>query len=635
MTVVIGTAGHIDHGKTTLLRALTGIDADRLPEERRRGLTIDVGYAHGSPDGGAEIDYVDVPGHDRLVGNMLVGVGEIDACLLVVAADDGPQAQTREHLGLLHAMGIEQGLVAVTKTDLVANARLTGVTSDVADLLSRTSLAGVPILPVSAASRAGLEDLRSALASLRDSVAREQAGRASLLDGPWLAVDRVFSIRGRGVVVTGSSRGLPIATGQSVGIRPGDLRARVRGIEVHDSNVPQGPGRGRVALNLAGVGRQALRRGQVLTSGDADAGPLRVTGSDRLLVALQAPARLPGRRADDPWPPADGVEARMHVGTDQAGAIVGRSGRDGVVLPDGRALALLRLDRPVATAPGDRFVLSRPRPASLLAGGVVLDSDPPRGRSRRRQSPERLNRLVMAVEHGTLEPLLAALLGLHGHLPLGDGRALAPDVQSEATAATLAAVEGYHADRPHDVGLPLSGARTIASAAIRRLVSIDRPDAEQAAASLVAGLTSEGRLRRDGDAVHAPGHRPSAPDAGRDAAKMRLVALLDSAAPPPLSDAARESGTPPGAVRELEHEGRIVVAGEDLAWSAAAFERLRELALALALDAPLTPAALRDATGTSRKYVMALLEELDRRGILRRTPEGHVKGPRAGHGPQA
>jgi selenocysteine-specific elongation factor len=157
VTVVVGTAGHIDHGKTTLLRALTGIDADRLPEERRRGLTIDVGYAHGAPDDGAEIDYVDVPGHDRLVGNMLVGVGEIDAALLVVAADDGPRAQTFEHLGLLHAMGIGRGLVALTKVDIVTESRRTEVASTVAELLSATTLAGAQVVPVSASSGAGLD----------------------------------------------------------------------------------------------------------------------------------------------------------------------------------------------------------------------------------------------------------------------------------------------------------------------------------------------------------------------------------------------------------------------------------------------------------------------------------------------
>ncbi len=375
MTVVIGTAGHIDHGKTTLLRALTGIDADRLPEERRRGLTIDVGYAHGSPDGGPEIDYVDVPGHDRLVGNMLVGVGEIDAALLVVAADDGPMAQTFEHLGLLHAMGIMRGLVAITKVDLVTETRRAEVASAVADLLSATSLAGAPVVPVSANSGAGLEALRTALAALRDDVERD-GSRRSRPERAWVAIDRVFSVRGRGVVVTGSARGTPLVAGQSVRIEPGDLGARVRGIEVHDVEVMESPAGGRVALNLAGIAQRSLRRGLVVTSADGAHDPLAVVGSDRLLVVLDAPAALPGRRPDDAWPPPDGSTTRIHIGTDQAGAILGRSGRDAVTLPDGRALALLRLDRPVATAIGERFVLRRPRPAALLAGGIVLDPDP-------------------------------------------------------------------------------------------------------------------------------------------------------------------------------------------------------------------------------------------------------------------
>src|SRR6478735_4331407 len=200
MTVVVGTAGHIDHGKTTLLRALTGIDADRLPEERRRGMTIDIGYAHMALPDGSEIDFVDVPGHDRLVGNMLVGAGEIDAALLVVAADDGPRAQTREHLGLLDALGISAGVVAITKTDAVDALRLAEVRRAVQELLEPTSLAGAPSVDVSAVTGAGLEALRRELAILAASF-------RSTSRPPTLAIDRAFTVRGRGVVVTGTLRG--------------------------------------------------------------------------------------------------------------------------------------------------------------------------------------------------------------------------------------------------------------------------------------------------------------------------------------------------------------------------------------------------------------------------------------------
>src|SRR4051795_13393766 len=199
MTVVIGTAGHIDHGKTTLLRALTGIDADRLPEERRRGMTIDVGYAHLDLDDGTSIDFVDVPGHDKLVGNMLVGAGEIDAAIVVVAADDGPRAQTLEHLELLDALGIRHGLAVITKTDAVEADRVAVVSTAVRQLLDRTSLVGSPVLAASGVTGEGIDALRAASLDLRDRAEPRSSPR-----GGWLAIDRVFTVKGRGTVVTGT-----------------------------------------------------------------------------------------------------------------------------------------------------------------------------------------------------------------------------------------------------------------------------------------------------------------------------------------------------------------------------------------------------------------------------------------------
>jgi selenocysteine-specific elongation factor len=220
VTVVIGTAGHIDHGKTTLLRALTGIDADRLPEEQRRGMTIDVGYAHLTLPDGTEIDFVDVPGHDRLVGNMLVGAGEIDAAMLVVAADDGPRAQTMEHLALLDALGIADGVAVVTKVDVAGPERTTEVVAAVERLLSGTTLSGSPVLAVSSIGGDGVEALRAALVTLRDSVLG--AAPEAVLPGSRLAIDRVFSVKGRGAVVTGTLRGRPLARGGTLRLVPGD-----------------------------------------------------------------------------------------------------------------------------------------------------------------------------------------------------------------------------------------------------------------------------------------------------------------------------------------------------------------------------------------------------------------------------
>ncbi|HYM83212.1 MAG TPA: selenocysteine-specific translation elongation factor, partial [Candidatus Dormibacteraeota bacterium] len=354
MPIVVGTAGHIDHGKTTLLRALTGIDADRLPEERRRGMTIDVGYAHAELAAGTSIDFVDVPGHDRLVGNMLVGAGEIDAALLVVAADDGPRAQTIEHLELLDALGIGHGLLAITKLDLVAadRTRATEVAQAVRDLLAGSSLEEVATVAVSAATGEGLDALRHELERLVDRVDSERAASAppsgALPEPPRsrLAVDRAFAVRGRGTVVTGTLRGGDIAPGRLLRLLPEGAEVRVREVQVHGEGVERA-GPGRAALNVAGVDVQALRRGSCLTDDPA------VVATDRLLVALRP--SLGSRRApgDDRPAAAGRSEVRLHIGTDQVDARIERSARWDVEASDLQRLAVLRLARPIAAAPGE------------------------------------------------------------------------------------------------------------------------------------------------------------------------------------------------------------------------------------------------------------------------------------------
>ena len=596
MTVVVGTAGHIDHGKTRLLRALTGIDADRLPEEQRRGMTLDVGYAWLAFEDGTELDFVDVPGHDRLVGNMLVGAGEIDAVLLVVAADDGPQAQTLEHLELLDGLGIRDGIAVVTKTDLVDGAGVAQVAAAVEQLLHETSLRGSPIVTCSAESGEGLQPLRSGLAALRDRI-ESRGGDAT----PRLAVDRAFTVRGRGLVVTGTLRGGRIAVGDSLRIRPGDSTVRVREVQVHGHAVPVA-GPGRVALAVAGTEASAVERGTVVSANDA------VVVSDRLLVALRPAADLSGGPARLP---VDRARLRLHVGTAQAGAIVGTSGREAVLLPDGESAALLRLESPIAVAPGDRFVLRRPSPPRTEAGGRVLDADPPRGVSRRRITPERLTSLAAAR---TTDEHEDALLALHGTRK-GE---LAADVSEALAQRAVAAGE-----------IRLAELRTTLTSGLKRLVTLSTVDAAAAVDRVIDELVAAGRLTRDGDVIRNRAAAPRATPAGLLAAMDRLEAALDVVAPPPLSDAARVAACPPEGIRALEAAGRIKRVGDDLAWSAAAYVRLEAQALELATVAPLTPATLRDATGTSRKYVMALLEDLDRRAVLRRTPDGHVPGPSA------
>jgi selenocysteine-specific elongation factor len=627
MTVVVGTAGHIDHGKTTLLRALTGIDADRLPEERRRGMTIEVGYAHLRLPDGDVLDFVDVPGHDRLVGNMLVGAGEIDAVLLVVAADDGPRAQTREHVELLDALGLRQAVVAITKADAVVGGRVAEVEEAVDALLAPTTFAGAPAVVVSGVTGAGLGELVAALAALRD---RARADGAATAGPARLAVDRVFGVKGRGTVITGTLRGGPLERAASLRVEPGGAAVRARELQVRGELVEAGGPGGRLAANVAGLERGVIERGAVLTDDPA------VVATDRLLVALRPALALAAGRSRRRDVISGGTPVRLHLGTAQLEGVVRRSRRDVDDLPDGESTAILRLDAPVAAAAGDRFVLRRPSPAEPLAGGRVLDSRPPSGAAWRRASGAEVRALAVAA---TSAERATALLALHGALPRSHPVAASLPARSAVMAGRLAlarrvasavaaeAVDAVTAGPTH--GIPLAELRGRMGRALRRRASVDADVAVEAGGAIVDALVRAGRLGHAGDLVHVPG-RAVGPAPEVLAAMDRLEALLDRPAPPGLAEAARAAGCPPAGMAALEAAGRIVRVDEDLAWSAAAFARLRAAALELATSGPVTPAALRDATGTSRKYVMALLEELNRRGVLARTPGGHVRGPRAG-----
>jgi selenocysteine-specific elongation factor len=627
-TVVIGTAGHIDHGKTSLLRALTGIDADRLPEERARGMTIDVGYAHLTFDDGVELDFVDVPGHDRLIGNMLVGAGEIDAAMLVVAADDGPRPQTIEHLQLLDALGIADGLAVVTKIDMVEPGRVAEVSEAVRALLGATNLASVPVLPVSSVTGEGTAEVRAALRAVRDR-AEARLGSNRYATPARLSVDRAFAVKGRGAVVTGTLWGGAVETGAMLRREPGGDEVRVREVQVHGAARDRHDG-GRTALNLAGISAKDLRRGDVLTTDP------RVRATDRLLVDLRQPFSVlaqggMGSAARPSRPAKAGAQVRLHIGTDQVDATVRR------VRGDAGSL-LLTLARETATYPGARAVLREPASGAIVAGVRVLDTRPPRGASRRRLTPERVAGLREAVGRNW-SAVDGALIDLHGAYVLeegadgGSGRslALARDVRTALDEAAMEAVAAHHRDVAVSPGLPLPRARAAVLRRLRSLATVERRDLDLVSvtvARVVNHLVSDGRLTRRDDILRDPsvgGEQSEELAASMD----RLERILDVPAPPPLGEAAAAAGCPSDGVKALAAAGRIVRLGPDLAWSAGAYHRLAAVALEQSRWAPLSPAALRDATGTSRKYVLAILEDLDRRQILRRTPEGHIPGSRA------
>ncbi len=420
--------------------------------------------------------------------------------------------------------------------------------------------------------------------------------------GSRLAVDRVFAVKGRGVVVTGTLRGRPLARGATLRVVPGGRNVRVREVQVHGEAVEVAE-TGRTALNLAGIEAADLHRGLVLTD---DPG---VAASDRVLV-----------RSDIALP--DRMRARIHLGTAATEVSVGRSGRDALDLGDGSFGAIVRLAEPVAVATADRAVLRRSSGTHPVVGVIVLDPAPARGISRRRQSSGSVTRLADAVVAGDPTAIAAARLELHGVLEPGDEPiSLADDVAEGAEVSAVTAVGD---------GATLTAVRAATARSIRRQATISRDGAALTAAWLVDRMVRDGRLVRDGTEIRLPGsERHAGTDPALAAAMDRLEQALAAVSPPALAEAARSAACPPEGVRALERAGRIEVIEPDLAYAATTYRDLAARALAMAAREPLTPAAFRDATGTSRKYVVAILGDLDRRGILRRTGDGHVPGPRA------
>ncbi len=450
-------------------------------------MTIDVGYAHLALPDGSVLDFVDVPGHDRLVGNMLVGAGEIDAALVVVAADDGPNAQTLEHLELLDALGVRDGVLAVTKADTVGVERAAEVAARVRELAGRTSLAGSPLVAVSAVSGEGVDALRAELLALRDTVVGrwsgvEWQGSSATANRPRLAIDRVFAVKGRGTVVTGSLRGGRVAAGDVLLLLPDGLEVRVREVQVRGATVDAAVG-GRTALLIGGVESGTLARGQVLTLDPA------VVATSRVLVAMRPPAGLAGIAGIDPPPPADRDRLRLHLGTGQSSALVVRGPREAIDLPDGALLAILRLDAAIAASAGDRFALRRPSPGSTAGGGVILDALPPRGVSRRRLTAARAAAMATAVG-GAGEP--GARLDLHGAVRSGSRWLLAADVAAALAGRAQALVADHHAVEPASPGISASVLRQAVAVAARRLVTVGRAGADEIARHVVDDRVAAG-----------------------------------------------------------------------------------------------------------------------------------------------
>ena len=608
MSYVVGTAGHIDHGKSTLIEALTGIDPDRLAEEKRRGMTIDLGFAYLTLPSGRLVGIVDVPGHARFIRNMLAGVHGLDAVLLVVAADEGVMPQTLEHLEIVDLLDIDRGLAVLTKKDLVDAEWLDLVAEEVREALSTTSLKGAEVVAVSSLTGEGLDELRARLdALLEQTPVREDRGR------PRLPVDRVFTISGFGTVVTGTLVEGALRVGEELEVVPSGRRVRVRGLQQHNRKVEVAEPGSRAAVNLSGVEKEDLERGDVLARPGTISATRRVDASVRVL-------------ADAPRPLRHGAELLLHTGTAEVScrAIVLESDE---IAPGERGWVQLWLARPLAAAPGDRFVLRVPSPSITLAGGRFTDVAArrhPRHDARvteslsRRAAGEVLQEELRKYPRGiTAQALVRASLAEEADVAtLEAHRAgqwlFAPEAWRAIAERAESALSDYHRRSPLRAGMP------------REELQSRLGLAPPTFGPVLAELATAGVLVERGGEVALPAHEVRI-EPGGPAARLLEVLGRQPFAPPSLPEAMREAGASPELVRAMAQRGDLVRVSEDVAFGREAYERavalVREI---VARDGSVTVATLRDAMDASRRPVLALLEHLDAQRVTRRVGDLRV-----------
>ena len=632
--MIVGTAGHIDHGKTALVRALTGIDTDRLKEEKARGISIDLGFAYLPLADGRTLGFVDVPGHDRFIRNMVAGASGIDFALLVVAADDGIMPQTREHLAIIALLGIARGAVAISKCDLVDARRLECVAGDIRALLASTPLADAPILPVSGTTGAGVEALHALLAAAAaETGAAGEGGRFRL------AVDRCFSLAGAGTIVTGAILSGAVAEGDRIMVSPGGLPARVRAIHAQNRPAARGVAGDRCALNLAGDGisRQAIRRGDMILD------PALHAPTDRIDVRLRL---LPGEvRLLAHWTPV-----RIHHDTAERGARIALIA-ESPIPPGGEGLAQIVLDAPIAAAAGDRFILRDTSGGRTMGGGVMIDLRPP---ARRRRAPRRLAQLrAMALDDPAAslaaqlecwphfvdanlffrdraldDATQTAVLADVPHVRGGERALFAPATWDALAISARAALADFHARQPQLLGM-----------ARARLAGLLMPRLPlPVAQGVITALVSAGGLVAQGGSVRLPEHELGL-DKADQALWDRIAPLLGGEArfrPPRAPDIAEGLGARLFEVRRvlkaMARRGELVEIAPDhffLRGTETEMARIvRELA-AGSETGEFIAAQLRDRLHNGRKVAIQILDHFDRSGLtLRRGDLRRINPPR-------
>lgn len=633
--MIIGTAGHIDHGKTTLVRALTGVETDRLKEEKARGISIELGYAYAPLPNGDVLGIIDVPGHEKFVHTMAAGAVGIDHALLVVAADDGIMPQTLEHLEILQLLGIRQGTVALTKVDRVPRERIDEVREEIAAILSVTALAESPIFETAAAMAddPGVWALRQHLDRQAQAMpARKQHGLFRL------AVDRVFTLAGQGTVVTGTVFNGQVAVGDTLLHSASGKLVRVRSIHAQNQASETGVAGQRCALNLAGIGKEEIERGDWM----ADARALQAT--DRIDIHLHLLAEAAPMQQ---WTPV-----HVHLGTRRCTGHVALL-QDGQIDPGTEARVQLVLDVTVFAMPGDRLILRNAQASRTIAGGMVLDPYAP---ARKRRGTERmayLDAMEQLVARGDFAPLIAQApygTALSQLMRLG-GRALLADqlpahtvylpvtgddgLVMDATrwqalqAQVLEALARFHEKSPDEPG--------VNAARLRRMAL---PGLQQAAhdamyQGLLAHLLAHQQLASSGAWLHLPGHTVQLSDAEQILAQKLLPAIEAGRFDPPwVRDLARDHGAGEEVVRQLlrklSRQGRLFQVVKDLFYASCCMDELAALIAALAkqtANAEVEAHAFRDATGLGRKRAIQILEFFDRIGYTRRVRDAHLLRP--------
>ncbi len=616
---VIGTAGHVDHGKSTLVKALTGIDPDRLQEEKAREMTIDLGFAWLTLPSGREVSVVDVPGHERFIKNMLAGVGGLDAALLVIAADEGPMPQTEEHLDILHLLGVEKGIVVLTKSDLVDADWLALMEEEVREHLKSTTLQDALILPVSARTGAGLDTLKAEIdLLLQGTQTRADRGR------PRLPVDRAFSIAGFGTVVTGTLIDGSFHVGQEVVLVPSGIKSRIRGLQSHKHKVERIEPGNRVAVNLTGLELDDLSRGMVVTV------PNWLQATNRVDVHLSllpdAPAPLRQNSLLDFFTGATETPTRITL-LDTERLEPGQSG-----------WAQLRLRDEVAVAKGDRYIIRRPSPSLTIGGGQVVDAHPRRHKrfhqptlqslqTLQRGSPEEL--LLEALGKDALDAkaaaekaglaqadsaqALASLVKEGRIVPLTSSLHMATPAWEDLMLRVQTLLGHYHRQQPLKRGMSKEELRS-------RLAQVISPRAFPHAMSL--GV-ARGLIAEDPITYRLTTHEPTySPAQQQQVARLKQSYTANPYSPPSPAELEVE----PDVLSALVESGELVKIDNNIYYTPQAYGEMRDTILhTIDKEGEINVASMRDLFGTTRKYAIPFLEHLDDQKLTRRVGDVRVK----------